>query len=589
MMHMVSGILTGFLTLRALFVALVSFGISVAAIVIIDDRYDTAPRFGYLRDVMEGMGIDAVVDGEGARLLRYVEGIDPQPRVFLDTEIAAQLNDPFGSLLVSTADDPPGSVGEVLDLIGPPNNQSSALPDQTVYIVHESGQILLSEAPDLKRRPRAVILRRDALARQAVFIAPAMRESGTLEVMGWDETKQLFNYYERGLDPDQQPVWHWKGDSSHAWQAHTRSHACFRCHRNGEVNMKELRVPWQNWHSQTSSIKPESIAPDSPLRTDPIYAIRPENHFLRGGDELEKIIIQWIRRTNASKLAFYRTGAITAESLLEPFFRTTTLALITSTEQSKSVGGLPITLPVSFFIDQRGLSDTGELSCRSMMTFADKIRLPRNEYRTYLQVFGFRLEQPGTYLESPGDTHFAFAAPEVPRVDYDLISQMVAVGIVSRRMATILMLIDFPNPVYSPVREALYKRLLSKPLATAPGDRLDDALVAFFGQVVGDATAPDEVLAAAVAALERWKLPESEWQTQACALIDSYIGHVAAKAATMGAGPYFKLLASRYAALQASDHFALVESHLLFPKTDPSSGLVMRASGDVERSTLIGN
>ncbi|MEF2549475.1 hypothetical protein VQ045_20290 [Aurantimonas sp. E1-2-R+4] len=582
-------------TSRMLLSLAVASGLSVAAIEIIDDRYDMAPQFESLRKELEGMGVDSATDSDSGRLLRFVEGIDPQARVFLDTEIATELNDPFGLLLVTVANDAPGSVEEVLDLIGPPDAQSSALPDQTVFIVHESGQILLSEAPDLKRRPRAVILRRDAMARQAVFIAPSMRDAGTLEVMGWDTTKQAFNFYERGLDPGQRPVWQWKGDSSHAWQAETRSHACFRCHRNGEVNMKELRVPWQNWHSQTSSIKPESIAPDSPLRTSPIYAIRPENRFLRGGDELERIINQWIRRTNATKLASYRNGRIGIETLLEPFFRTTTLTLTTSTEQSQSVGGLPIGLPVSFFIDQRGLLDTGELFCPSMLTFADDIRLPRAEYRSYLQMFGFRLEQfdpasgSPSYSESPGDTHFAFPASEVPRVDYDMISQMVSAGIVSRRMAANLMLIDYPNPVYSPVRGALYTMLRDKPLTAVPGDQLDNALVAFFGQVVHDPAAPDEVISAASAALERWELPQDQWETRACELIDSYLGHVAAKAAAGDAGSFFKLLASRYAALRASDHFTLVESQLLFPNTDPFSGLVLRASGDVEPTPLIGN
>lgn len=555
---------------------------------IVDDRYDNAPRLddkgASLRALVRGE-----VDADGADetvLLRFVEGLDPGPRPMTTIEMSAQIHDPFGLRLEEVVDHLPANVNEVLGLLGPPNSPASALPDQTVYIVHDAGQIPVEAAPNLLRRPRAVILRRDELAREAVFIAPSMRETGTLEVMGWDQTKGVFNFYERTLTAEDTPVWVWKGDSSHAWDVQTRPHACFRCHRNGEPNMKELRVPWQNWHSQSANIKPESIPLDSPLRSDPLFSIEPPGPFLRGGEELERIINQWLPRTGATKIARFRSGELSAEVLLEPFFRTTTLTLKTSSEQSESVGTGPIDLPVSFFIDQRGLADVGGLMCARMLTFPSDISVPRPEYRSLLQRLGFRMEQPGTYELNPGDTHFAFAASEVPRVDFEMINQLVDAGIVSRRTAANLLLLDFPNPVYSPIRQALYSALEARPLAVDPGEPFDNALHAFVADVAADPTVPAEVRAEADDFLVRATIPESDFKRQACDRIEPYLDAVAARFASGEAEDYFKLLAARYEALMNSDHNALIESHLLIPKTDPFPGLVMRASGAVELSTL---
>jgi hypothetical protein len=558
---------------------------------IVDTRYDSAPRVHGLD--IEGSSLAS--HGEGTEpsprqgFLRYVEGLDASPRPMTEAEVATEIRDPFGMLLAESDAALPGDVTGVLALLGPPGMSSSTLPDQTVYIVHEAGQIPLAQAPDLVRRPRAVILRRDERAREAVFVAPSMREAGTLEVMGWDPGKGVFNFYERALGTDDAPIWIWKGDSSHAWRTQTRSHACFACHRNGEVNMKELRLPWQNWHSQSANIKPESIPEDSPLRIDPLYAIEPPSAFLRGGEELEDIVNQWIARSSASQIARFRAGKLGPEFLIEPFFRTTTLNLATSIEQSDSVATTPIPLPVSFFIDQRGLADVGTLFCPRMLTLANEVIVPRNEYRAMLQKFGFRLEEPGAYTLAPGDTHFAFAAPEVPRADFERVSQLVAGGLVSRQTATNLLLVDFPNPVYSPIREALWNAWQKQSPNVTPGASLDEALHTVLTAVSAAPDTPASVRAEAEAFLSRATLDEPNFKAHACTLIDAYLGAVAARLAAGEVEDYFRLLASRYAAVATSEHSALVESHLLFPKTDPFSGLVMRPSGTVEPSVLIPN
>jgi len=174
-------------------------------------------------------------------------------------------------------------------------------------------------------------------------------------------------------------------------------------------------------------------------------------------------------------------------------------------------------------------------------------------------------------------------------VDFDLISQLVDADIVSRKMATNLMLIDFPNPVYSPVREALFDQLVARPFMVDPTERFDDALLAFFQSVAAAPAIQSGVRAAATDFLVRWNLPDQDWQSSICDRIDAYLGAVLGHFASGDVADYFRLLAARYAALSQSDHAPLVESHLLLPKTDPFAGRVMRESGEVELSELVAN
>lgn len=521
--------------------------------------------------------------------LRFIEGRDTSPRQLTKDEIARELSDPFGRLLANAPAPLPGTLTEVLKLIEAPESATAELRDQTVYIVSSTGQITLSEAPDLIRRPRGIVLRRDDQARQAVFIAPSFRETSTLEVMGWDENKDVFNYYERRFagQGDDNPIWLWKGDSSQAWDAQTRDQACFRCHRNGEVNMKELRLPWQNWHSQSATIKPDSIPDDSPLKTSPVFAISSSNPFLRGGDEFERVINHWISRSNATKIAKFEAGALDVSVVLEPFFKTTTATLTSSIEQSAPLVGPPIAVPVSMFIDNRGLIDVGEVICTSMTGLSEQVTIPRQKYRDALAALNFRMEDPGNFLKSPGDTHFALLTSEVPRVDFDLMQQLAGRGLLSKKTAANLMLIDLVNPVYSPVREGIWEKIRPdlQDIGNAP---LDAEIVAVFEKLLPTLEG-GPIKDALAGYLDRSSLTAPEFEAEACRIVDAYLSGVTTEFESGRFQQYMQLIASRHDAFRNSGHRHLIETELLLPKTGPFSGLTMRSDGTVGRSPLADN
>lgn len=519
-------------------------------------------------------------------LFRYVEGRDPVPANMDASEIAAQLQDPFGRLLAG-AQEAPENLTDVLGLFDSPGIPKPRLDDQTVYIVSESGQITLAQAPGLIRRARAVIVRRDGTARQVVFIAPSMRDNSTLELMGWDATKNRFNYYERrfeGAAGSEQAVWLWKGDSAHSWNDATRDSACFQCHRNGEPVMKELRVPWQHWHSQNAVIKSESIPDDSPLKTNPLFSINPPSPFLRKAEDLELIVKQWISNTNVARIQAFESGEISARLLLEPFLRTTTINLQPSQDPSRATGPA-VRLPLTFFYNSQGLVDAAELLCDEIDAFGGTgPNLASARYRKLLEELNFELSQGNNYRERPGDTFFAFQVPEAPTTDTDLIFQVVQAGLISKRLAATLLLIDVPNPVYSPVRQALFETLPGWNRADIGTAGLEAKLIEHFGKVRQNPAQPKAVHEALRQFFALWERPEASWEADACARLEGYMRRVGERWQAQEYEDYFRLLGARREAFAASDHGSLIESELLFPKSDTKRGLVMYPDGSVAPS-----
>lgn len=553
------------------------------------DRYERSPRIP--RELLQAPVASSALGGQEqvpGNFVRWIQGLDPTPVPFTPEEAVREIQDPFGKALLAQAGQLPGDVETVLQMLGDPDAPETELSDQTVYIVSASGQITLEQAPDIKRQPRAVILRRDHRALEAVFVAPSMNRTGTLEVMGWDSSKGLFNFYERVLldAAGTEVAWIWRGDSSHAWREETRNQSCFNCHRSGEVNMKELRLPWQNWHSQSATIKPDSIPEDSPLRLNPIFAIEPASRFLRGAEEFERAINQWISRSNRTRVARFEAGELPPLHVLHPFFETSTAQLIASVEQSSPTGEEPITFPASMFVDQRGLFDVGELFCDSLLGFAGQLSMPRADYRQGLVALGFRMTAGAAFEERPGDTHFALLTSEVPRVDFDAVQQMVRAGLLSKKTTANLMLIDLENPVYSPIRAWIFEQLWAVPFGDASAG-LDQAIVSALSDLDAPGT-PEAVRVELAEFIARDALSGADFEAAACARVDRYLGSVVGQFEAGEALQYMRLVGSRHLALRTSDHSSLIESPLLLPVSDVPPGLVMQRDGTVGPSTLVG-
>ncbi len=74
-----------------------------------------------------------------------------------------------------------------------------------------------------------------------------------IEALGWDAHRGRYNYYKLDMTgtPQPQPIWKFRGSSDGAdlLDASERQGTCMACHITGSPIMKELPLPWNNWHS----------------------------------------------------------------------------------------------------------------------------------------------------------------------------------------------------------------------------------------------------------------------------------------------------------------------------------------------------
>ena len=480
-------------------------------------------------------------------------------------EINNELHDPLARLILT---DPvlPSTVHDLLAALNTHNHDPEGVPVQEVYVVSETGQILVkAQSQGLERRERAVITRtrgQDAI----VMIAPSIRGGASLlEVMAWDADKGAFNYYER----DGERTWLWKGDSTHALKVRSRGQGCFTCHMNGAPIMKALRAPWTNWHTQDATIKREAIPEDSPLKHDPLFF--PEN--LTKAEQLENHIKAWVTKTNEGHLKRLLQNQIDTRTALRSLFQTTTANLAFSPEPSAGSGPI-VPIPVSCFINAQGFENAARLDILMPEAFGHCTPVPslckpavdRSAYQDALEKFEFALKGPVDFKRKPGDTHFAFAVPEAAYEDNDMIQQLVRNGIVSSRFAACTLAVDFPNPVYSALREQLFSFVPQATLAELGVRDVSDTVahaIAHRASELPDGhaerEAPDQFLAC-------WKQPGEDWKTTLPSRIDTYLNKVATRLnTTAGFFDYVKLSEARRKQFEKSSHAALKESALLFP------------------------
>jgi hypothetical protein len=482
------------------------------------------------------------------QILRFIEGVDSAPTPMSADDMAAQLNDPWGALVLRKQEKFPANLKEVLSV--------APLPNQSSFFVSETGQIPVDAAnATLQREFRLVVSRTQPGNASIILVsAPAGSREGFTELMSWDTTKQAFNFYRR-QDGNQ---WFWRGDTRDALQSASAGKGCFLCHVHGAPIMKELREPWNNWHSQSSPIPPEAI-PTKELRDDPLFQ-RPPDGTKKNGEELEHTVRGWtsMAMTARVKAAMRGTVLTDARALLRPLFETTAVNLSTSMDISDRTTDRPtMDLPVNFFINSDVLS--GVLRIK----IALKPSVKREFYQASLTAFNFRLED-GTFVRK-GDTHFGFLVPEPSVGDTETIRQLILQKVVSARFATCVLLVDFPNPIYSAARARLLQYVPAEASidngSTDVENRTADAIVAAAANQPDGS--PEKLFAA------NWNKTPDQLRTDAEQMVRNYLQSVQDNLGKPeGFYAYTRLAQSRRDRFARS---ALNEFPLLLPKNDIST------------------
>jgi len=394
-------------------------------------------------------GSDSVVaqSPTAPTILRFLDGVDRDTRPMAPAEVA-QLNDPW-AVLVLRKNVFPKDLASALAALDPVSG-TTAYSDQQSFFVSESGQLPIGAV--VAREFRIVVLRGQLSSPAILMSAPAGSREGFIELMSWDPAKKAFNFYRRPKGTD----WIWRGDTHDAFRSGTAGKGCFECHVHGAPIMKEMRSPWNNWHSQSATIPPEAI-PSEDIRMGPLFDKKSE------ADRLEPIVRAWENRaaTEQVRSQITQAGYGSSRLLARPLFVTDTVNLRTSLQRSHGVKA--VDLPSEFFLNFDLLE--------SFLNLNDlpKLKIERPLYEQSLKAFEFKLSD-GVNFTQVGDTHFGFLVPIPAELGTAMVKQLIAERAITDHFALCVALVDFPNPVYSSLRASLWKYVPeTSPLPAGPG------------------------------------------------------------------------------------------------------------------------
>ncbi|MFD9391000.1 hypothetical protein ACFWBB_09750 [Streptomyces sp. NPDC060000] len=491
---------------------------------------------------MDALGDADVHDRQAPGLYRFVVGVDRQARP-LDAHELAALGDPMAAVFFREGTFPL-TVQDVL--AGLP--QPATKENQSVYLIGEAGQIPSGSAAELPRAMRFAVARAVTGRDVDLLVSTGANEDPAatfLQVVAWDPAARVFNYYMRIS-----PVWVWAGNSWSALAPGSRGHGCFDSHINGSVVMKELKEPWANWQSQAATVR---LAPDDPFRADPLY------QQVIGAENLELTVRALVSRWTAARLAAVtQDGTVEhPEQLMRHLFTTTAVNLASTATQSSTVtpSSGDLIPPPGFWLNSDALLGDLELP----VTAALPPRAPAAHYVASLATFDFALEEQSSHFSQPGDTFFAFVVPEAACEDNDVVRQMVEQGLITPKFAACALMVDFTNPVFSPVRARLMAHVPTTPTAMT---ELQDHVALAIVEAAGSqpSSSPEGRFAA------DWALADDTWPKAFAQRIDDYLGHVGRRIReSAGFDDYVRLAESRRRDFKA---MRLNEFELTLPTTN---------------------
>ncbi|NOU13054.1 MAG: hypothetical protein HOO92_03660 [Methylococcaceae bacterium] len=398
---------------------------------------------------------------DSTALFRFIEGVDATAQRLGPAD---KQNDPFFLSLISR-DRLPGTLQEVLEML----RQDHSEMTRESFLLGEGSQIPVASSTPLEfnRGFRFVVTWNREGRPEILLGTPAGARSGFLEVMAWDPQKRAFNYYER--QQPSSPLWFWKGDSSNAIQLKSRGKACFRCHINGNPIMRELNRPWDNWHSEAVSITstvPDEIRHQQPRRE--LFSNKEQARILEDGvrDGISRWTTERIARSiddqNIRNVSSWTRQMLTTSNTNLGSSQTTSDKLMAIDPES-------IDLPRSFFLNFDAFEQVISMSLPSIDT-----RVKRSDYEAALTNHSFQL------IGGIPDTFFAFSIPEPSGEDLVAIRLLLERKIITSKLAASLLMVDFPNPVYSQKRNQLFEyiKTIETGEFTTAGSNVDEQIVA---------------------------------------------------------------------------------------------------------------
>lgn len=388
------------------------------------------------------MGPDELdVNANKKNIYRFIVGIDEGfPKLMSNEEVQKKLNDPFTRLLLAQGIFPQ-TAKEVIEAFEKTQGQEAGLARRSVFLIGEGGKLPWNEETAKVNRTfrfTFAIEIKGGIGPDVLISTGTNLEStkGFLQLMSWDLHERVYHFFQRLGS-----FWIWSGSSHDALKNQTRQKGPFSGHINGGPVMKELELPWQNWHSMNATIE---LPENHPLKQTPYFNEKGT------GDQFEKLVKTGMDKVNQARIDNAINNGIVKDFdfFMRQILISTNVNLISSSRESRAISDdEAVPLPFSFFANTIGLSLTDVDPDIEQVSVLGKV------YLQSLNHFNFAMVTDGVTI--PGDTHFAFFVPEASREDMDLLGKMIRHNMISKKMAASILMVDFPNPIYSDRRESL--------------------------------------------------------------------------------------------------------------------------------------
>jgi hypothetical protein len=499
---------------------------------------------------------------------RFVVGEDPAPKAMTPDEARAELGDPFATLLLLQGKFP-RSGAEVIEALKAAVPDADQLSQHKTFVLGEGSKIPVTPATNgVIRAMRFVVATGGSPVGPDVMISVFHPNRGDVELMAWDRVKDGFNFY-RTVNG----AWVWAGNSRHAVTAGTEGKGVFHAHPTGNFLMKELKIPWVHWRSFKADIDPGVFGAGSSLATHPWFTDS------EGAEACERqVALPSIRRWTKARFeqAVDGEGLVARPGrIMQQILRPSTVNLASSQTASRAVGpggDAFLDLPGTFFFDAALSSD------KVGLPLPPAFQVSADLYLKSLETFAFVLDD-GNQVADTGDTHFAFVVPERAFEDDATLEAALDLGLVTPRLAACLLMVDFPNPVFSALREQLLEHVPGSATIVDGASTFSEEMAS---NILARAAAhPDDLAATQFAA--RWNVGETDWPATFGAELNAYFAAVTAQLLTQqGFDDYQRLAAANR--VQVSERFPIVEFGLLFPRTNIKGGFVMKPDATVQKA-----
>lgn len=501
-------------------------------------------------------------------LLRFIVGEDLTPREMTSEDIASELGDPFATLLLLKGNFPTNA-DDLLAAMDAATSEGDPLRSQMSFVLGEVSQLPVGPGgvDPTTFGMRFLVTRGSANHGPDVIISASDPMQGLVELMAWDQTHLGFNFYRtlRGAGG-----WVWAGNSRHALSTPTKGKGPFESHPSGSLLMKELKLPWVHWHSFKVHILENAFPQGDIRRTHRWFTEK------KGAETCETAVVmpsieRWIAAHLDLSIAANGQMQDPARLVGHVVTSPTVNLASSSTESAAASLGTTIDLPPGFFVDVDALAAVG-------LPGPPPFAVPGDVYTSSLERFDFVITD-GAFTQT-GDTHFAFVVPERAFEDNEALRQSIARNLISKRLAAALLMVDFPNPVFSARRASLLKHApatasMVGDVSSLSEDMANNILAASDSSAPGS---PEREFA------ESWNVGDPAWLSAFGAELGKYYEAIQQQLqGQAGFNDYVRLAESRRNRVRDMPIF---ESRFLFPETNiPKTELSMRPDAIVTEST----